>query len=67
MVEYLNNITSQLVDVFHTESNKIRYIHSAVHGKELETTPLKNISTAQNKFDKLVMPLNESIQPERKI
>ena len=34
MEEYLNNITSKLVDGFHTESNKIRYLRNAVLGKK---------------------------------
>ena len=46
IVEYLNNITPQLVEGFHTESNKLRYLRSAVLGKKWATTPLKSISTA---------------------
>ena len=65
--DYLKNITPQLVDGFHTESNKIRYLRSAVLGKKCATTALKNISTAQYDFEKLGMQLNESIQPERRI
>ena len=33
MVEYLNNITAKLMDVFHTESNKIRSLRNAVLGQ----------------------------------
>ena len=67
MVEYLNNITPQLVDGFHTESNKIKYLHDAVLGKKWANTPLNNISTTQYNFDQLVLALNKSIQPEREI
>ena len=55
MVEYLNNITPQLVDGFHTESNKTSYIHNVVLFKKWASTPLKNIPTAQYNFDQLVM------------
>ena len=34
MVEYLDNNIPQLVDCFHTESNKIRYLRKAVLGKK---------------------------------
>ena len=51
MVEYLNNITPQLVYSFHTESNKIRYLHNAVLSMKWATTPLKNISMAQYNFN----------------
>ena len=61
MVEYLNNITTQLLDDFHNESNKIRHLRNAVFGKICATTPLKNISTVQYNLDQLVMALNESI------
>ena len=64
MVEYLNNITPQLVDGFHTESNNVRYLRDALLGKKWETTSLKNITTAQYNFEQLVMTLNESIQLE---
>ena len=47
MVEYLNKITSKLVDSFHTESNKMGYLRNAVLDKKWETTPLKNISAEQ--------------------
>ena len=67
IVEYLNNITPQLVEGFHTESNKIRYLRNAVLGKKCVATPLKNISTAQYTFDQLVMALNESIPLEKEI
>ena len=67
MVEYLNNITSQLVDSFHTESNKIRHLLNSVLGKKRESTPLENISTTQSNFDQLVMALNESVQLEREL
>ena len=67
IVEYLNNITPQLVDVFHTESNKIRYLRNAALGKKLATTFLKNTSMAQYNFDKLGMGLNKSIQLVREI
>ena len=67
MVEYINNITPQLVDDFYTESNKIRYLRNAIHGKKWATTPLKNISTIQYNFDQLLMILNESMQLEREI
>ena len=50
MVEYLNNITQQLADDFHTESNKIRYLLNAVLGKKWASTSLKNISIAQYYF-----------------
>ena len=59
MVKYLNNITPQLVDSFHTELNKIRYLLNAVFRKKWATT-LKNISTVQYNFDQLVMSSNES-------
>ena len=45
--EYINNITSKLVDGFHSESNKIKCLRNAVLGKKYESTPLKNISTVQ--------------------
>ena len=61
IVKCLKNITPRLVEGLHTESNKIRYLRNAVLGKKWETTPLKNISTAQHIFDQLVMALNESI------
>ena len=67
MVEYLNNITPQLVDCFYTESNKMRYLRNAVLGKKWLSTPLKNISTTQYSFDQLGMVLNERIQLEREI
>ena len=34
IVEYLNKITPQLVNDFHTESNKIRYLRNAVLNKK---------------------------------
>ena len=34
MVEYLYNIIPQLVDGFHAESNKMRYLRNAVLGKK---------------------------------
>ena len=46
MVEYLDNITLQLVNAFHNESNKIRYPYNSVFGKKWVTILLKNISTA---------------------
>ena len=67
MVEYLNNITRQLVDGLHTESNKIRYRFNAFLDKKWANTPLKNISTAQYNFDLLILALNESIQLECEI
>ena len=67
MVEYLNNITSKLVDGFHTKSNKIRYLLNGVFGKKCITTSLKNVSTVQYNFDQQAMALNESIQPECEI
>ena len=45
MVEYLSNTTPQLVNGFHTESNKIRYLCDGVFGKKWVAAPLKNIST----------------------
>ena len=51
----------------HTELNKIRCLLNAVLGKKWATTPLKNIPTAQYNLDRLIMALNESIQPEREI
>ena len=33
-VEYLDNITLQLVDGFHTEKNKITYLRNAVLDKK---------------------------------
>ena len=39
MVEYFNNVTLQLVDDFHTESNNIRDLLNAVPGKKKATTP----------------------------
>ena len=67
IVEYLNNIASQLVDRFHSRSNKIRYIHNTVLGKKCSITQLMNISTVQYSFDQLVMALRESVQLQRKI
>ena len=67
MVESLNNMTPQLVDGFHTESNMIRYLRNAELDKKWVTTPLKNISTALYNFEKLVMTLNESMQLEQEI
>ena len=67
MVEYLNHVTPQLVDGFHSESNEIRNLRKAVIGKKYTANTLKNISTAQYYLDQLVMGLNKSIQLERKI
>ena len=67
MIEYFNNITAELVDGFHTELNKIRYLRNTVVGKKWETTPLKNISRAQYNFNHLEMALNDSVQFEREI
>ena len=67
MVEYLNNITSQLVDSFHTESSKIRYLRNAVFGKKWATNILKNMSKVQYSFDQLIIVLNESTQLEREV
>ena len=58
IVEYLNNITPLLVEGFHTESNKIRYLRNAVLGKKWATTKLKNISIIQYTLDQLVMTIN---------
>ena len=60
-VVYLNNVTPQLVDGFHTEANKIRYLHYAILGKRWATTPLKNISTAEYNFDQPLLEKSESI------
>ena len=67
MIEYLNNIARQLVDGFHTESNKIRHLRKSILGKRWTTTPLNNICTVQYKFYQLVMTLHEIIQLEREI
>ena len=67
MLEYLNNIAPQLLDDFHPDSNKIRYLHNSVLGKKWATTPLKNIFTTQYNFDQLGKALNESIQLEYEI
>ena len=67
IVEYPNNITQQLVDGFHTESNQVRYLCNAVTGKKLSSTPLKNICTAQYDFDQLAMVLTKNILHEREI
>ena len=61
MVEYLNKITTQLVDGFYTEPNKIRYLRNAEFSKKWVTTPPKNISTTQYDLNQLIMELNESI------
>ena len=55
------------MDGFHTEPNKIRYLRNSVLDKKWATISLKNISTNQYNFDKLVMALNESIQLEHEI
>ena len=67
MVECLNNIKLQLVDGFCTESNKTRYLRNAVLDKKQAIALLKNISTDQYNFYKLVMALSEIIQFEREI
>ena len=66
-VEYLNKITPQLVDGFHTGSNKRRRLRNAVLGMKRTAAPLKNISTTQYNFDQIVMALNASIQREHEI
>ena len=66
-VEYLNNNTTQLVDGFHTESNKTRFLLNAVLGMKCATSLLKNISTTQYYFDKLLVALNERLQFETEI
>ena len=65
VVEYLYNKAPQLVDGFHTKSNKIRHLRNSVLGEKWATKPLNNISTAQYNFDRLVMAHNEIIQLER--
>ena len=45
----------------------IGYLCSAVAGKGLKPTPLKNISMVQYSFDQLMMVLNNSIQLEHEI
>ena len=67
IVEYHNKITAQLVDGFHTESNKISYLRYTIISKRYATNPLKNIFKSQYSFDQLKMELNESVQPEEKI
>ena len=67
MVEYLNNITQQLVNNFHIESNNIRCLFNELLGKKWVTTPLKDICMAQYNFDQLVMVLNECFRLEREI
>ena len=67
IVEYLNKITPQLMDSFHTASNEKRYLRNATLGRKWATTPLKNISKAQYNFHQLMMAFNESIQREREI
>ena len=42
MVVYLNEITPQLVNGFHTESNKIENLSNTVFGIKWENAPLKN-------------------------
>ena len=66
IIEYLNNITPQIVDDFQTESNKIRYLRDAGLGEKWVVT-LNSISTAQCNFDQLVLALNEGIQLEHEI
>ena len=67
MVEYLKNITVQLLDGFYTKRNKMRYLRSDILGKKWAITTLKNMSTAQYSFEKLVMALNGSIKLEHEI
>ena len=67
IVEYPDNATSQLVERFHTGSNKIRFLRNAVLGKDWTTTSLKNICTSQYSFDQLVLAQNDSIQLEKGI
>ena len=65
LVKYLSKVTPHLVEGFHTERNKIRYLRNAVLGKQCATTPWKKISTARYTVDQLVMALNERIQFEQ--
>ena len=37
MAEYLNNITPKLLDGFHTESKKIKYLSNAILDKKWAT------------------------------
>ena len=67
IVKYLNSITPQFAEGFHTESNRIIYLRNAVLDKKWAATPMENISTARYTFDQLVMALNEGIQLEREI
>ena len=67
MVEYLNSITLQLVDDLHTEKIKIRFLCNSLLGKKWKTMLLKNISTIQHFFGKLVITLIDNIQLEHEI
>ena len=67
IVEYLNKITSQLVDGFHSVSSKIQYLRNGVLRKRWATTPLTSIYSAQYNLGQLGMALNESFQQEREI
>ena len=65
LVEHFNNTVTQLMNDFHTESHKMRYLCNAVLGNKWTTFPLNNISIAQYSFLQLILVLSESIQLER--
>ena len=67
MIEYLNKVTVQLVDGFHTEKHKTRYLRNALLRKQWAEVPLKNISPNNHDYDQLVIALNESIQLQREM
>ena len=49
-VEYLNNITPQLVEAFHTESNKMRYLRNTVFSKKWPIIPSEKYIRGQILF-----------------
>ena len=65
IVEYLYEITTQLVEGLHTKSNKIKNVRKKLLGKNWVTIPLENISVAQYTFYRIFLVLNKRIQLER--
>ena len=62
LVERINVLTPQCPPNFRSESNKIRYLRSAVLDRDWAQTPVSNITTAQYSFNSLVTALREQLQ-----
>ena len=69
LVNRINILTPQCPPGFRSESNKIRFLRSAVLDRAWDQTPVSNIITAKYTFNSFVTVLREQLQlqAEKKI